>query len=221
MTAAKNEKPTEIILSVLDEDGWGRWCEGLGPEFADILQVKRRPKLDKALFEQNRSVMETQKIAFAAIAPRGLGVTRWAESGGFEDAMIRRRFALLGQTLDGQRVWDVQRSVQALLLQPDLHAKRLTIQGEREAAQIALLAGLLEPRITNFDLWQIPATFREGATFLNVLKILDVPQAVALALPRKIVIHVRTEADLAGWDWGFRLQRSLGGDALSVKVVGE
>jgi hypothetical protein len=221
MTAAKNEKPGEIILSVLDEDGWGRWCEGLGPEFADTLQVRRRPKLDKALFVQNRSVMETQKIAFAAIAPRGIGVTRWAESGGFEDSMIRRRFALLGQTLDGQRVWDVRRSIQTMLAQPDLRVNQLTIQGEREAAQIALFAGLLEPAVTNFDLWHIPATFREGATFLNVLKILDVPQAVALALPRKIAIHVRNEADRAGWDWGFRLQRSLGSDALTVKVVGE
>jgi cephalosporin-C deacetylase-like acetyl esterase len=221
MTAAKNEKPDEVIFSVLDETGWGKWCEGLGPEFMEALQLNRKPKWDQALFAQNRSVMETQKIAFAAIAPRGIGVTRWAEEGGFEETMIRRRFALLGQTLDGQRVWDAHRAIEALLERPEWRTNKLTIHGERAAGEIALFAGLFEPAVTNFDLWSIPATFREGAAFLNVLKILDVPQAVSLALPRRIVLHVRTEADRADWDWSFRLQRALGNDALSVKVVGE
>ncbi len=221
MSAANTEKPDEIIFSVLDDVGWGRWCEGLGPEFAEVLGLNRKPRRDKALFEQNRDVMETQNLAFAAIAPRGVGMSRWAESGDFADSMIRRRFALLGQTLDGQRVWDVQRAIEALLAQSSLRTRRLTIQGEREAAQIALLAGIFESGVTKFDLWHVPATFREGATFLNVLKILDMPQATALALPRKVVLHVKTEADRAGWDWSFRLQRALGYDVLSVKVVGE
>jgi cephalosporin-C deacetylase-like acetyl esterase len=221
MTAAKIDKPDEVIFSVLDEIGWAKWCEGLGPDFAEVLQIPQKPKLDQSLFAQNRRVMETQKIAFAAIAPRGIGVSRWAEEGGFEDTMIRRRFALLGQTLDGQRVWDVRRAIEVLLAQSDLRTNRLTIHGERDAAGIALLAGLFEPAITNFDFWSFPSTFREGATFLNVLKILDVPQAITLALPRKIVLHVRNETDRAGWDWSFRLQQALGIDALSVKVVGE
>ncbi|HEV3439306.1 MAG TPA: prolyl oligopeptidase family serine peptidase [Gemmata sp.] len=221
MSSPKVEKPTEVILSVLDEDGWGRWCDGLGSEFAEVLQLSRKLKRDNALFAQNRGVMESQKIAFAAIAPRGIGVTRWAEAGGFEDTMIRRRFPLLGQTLDGQRVWDARRAIAALLVQPDLRMGKLAIHGEREAAAIALYAGIFESTITGFDLWHLPNAHYDGATFLNVLKVLDAPQAVALAMPRKIALHVRTEADRAGWDWVVRLQRALGSDALVVKVVGE
>ncbi len=173
------------------------------------------------MFAQNRAVMESQKLAFAAIAPRGIGTTRWAEPGSFDDSMIRRRFPLLGQTLDGQRVWDVRRAIAALTALPDLKPAKLTLQGEREAAGIALYAGLFEPSVSAFDLWHLPATHREGPIFLNVLKVLDAPQTVGLALPRTIALHVRTEADRAAWEWPLRLQKALGGNGLSVKVVGE
>jgi dienelactone hydrolase len=221
MTPAGLENPSEAILSVLDEAGWSRWCAGLGPEFAEALQLDRKPRRDEAQFVQNRSFMTAHELAFAAIAPRGIGVTRWAEEGSFEDTMIRRRFALLGQTLDGQRVWDVRRSIQALQTQGDLARARLTIQGEREAAGIALYAGLFEPAVAGFDLWHLPKTHREGAIFLNVLRVLDAPQAVALAFPRPVVLHVRGEADRTDWDWAVRLQRALGEDGAKLKVVGE
>jgi hypothetical protein len=221
MTSTKVEKPADVILSVLDEEGWYRWCTGLGPEFATALQLKHKIKQDQAVFAQNRAVMESQRIAFAVIAPRGIGASRWAEEGSFEDTQIRRRFALLGQTVDGQRVWDTRRAIAALRNVPDVKMGNLAIQGERDAASIALFAGLMEPEVKSFDLWQLSSTYRLGATFLNVLKILDAPQAVALALPRRIVLHVSKESDRADWDWVIRLQLSLGLDALAVKVVGE
>src|SRR5262249_18564690 len=145
---------------------------GLGPEFADALQLNRRVKRDDAMFAQNHGVMESQKLAFAAIAPRGIGVTRWAEPGSFEDRMIRRRFPLLGQTLDGQRVWDVRRAIAAVLAQPDLKLAKLTLHGERESAGIALYAGLFEPAVSAFDLWHLPASHHDGPILLNVLKVL-------------------------------------------------
>ncbi len=222
MTSPRVEKPAEVILSVLDEDGWNRWCAGLGPDFAAALQLERKPRLDQALFAQNRGVMESQRIAFAAIAPRGIGVTRWAKAGTPEDAMIRRRFPLLGQTLDGQRVWDARRSVSALRSQPDLSSAKLTVQGEDDAAAIALYCGLFEPTVAAFDLWRLPKSHRDGAVFLNVLKILDESHAVALAMPRPVTLHVRAESDRADWDWVLRLQRALGTNRdVVVKIVGE
>jgi hypothetical protein len=220
MTAAGAEKPAEVVLSVLDDAGWERFCAGLGSDFA-ALELDRRVKRDGTLFAQNRAVMEKQKLAFAAVAPRGVGVTRWAEPGGRDDIQVRRRFPLLGQTVDGQRVWDVRRAVAALAAQPDLGAATLTLHGERDAAGIALYAGLFEPGVSAFDLWHLPPSHRAGPTFLNVLKVLDAPQAVALASPRRVTLHVRGEADRAAWDWPLRLQKSLGTGGLTVKVVGE
>lgn len=221
MTAAKLEKPDEVILSVLDDAGWDRWCTGLGPHFADALQLDRKVKRDDLLFAQNRAVMESQKLAFAAIAPRGIGGTRWAEPGSFDDRMIRRRFPLLGQTLDGQRVWDVRRAIATLQAQPDLKPAKLTLHGEREAAGIALYAGLFEPSVAAFDLWHLPPSHREGPTFLNVLRVLDTPQAVALASLRPVTLHLKTETDRAAWDWPVQCQQLVNGTRLELKVAGQ
>ena len=77
MTSAKAPKPAEVILSVLDDAGWERWCVDLGPAFADALQREKKPKRDDAKFAQNRAAMEANGWAFAAIAPRGVGPTTW------------------------------------------------------------------------------------------------------------------------------------------------
>jgi dienelactone hydrolase len=221
MTAAKVAKPDEVILSVLDDAGWDRWCAGLGPAFADVLQFRGKLKQETMLFAQNRAVMESQKLAFAAIAPRGIGPTRWAEPGSFEDTMIRRRFPLLGQTLDGQRVWDVCRAIAALQAQPDLKPAKLTLHGEREAAGIALYAGLFEPTVAAFDLWYLPSSHHQGPTFLNVLRVLDTPQALALALPRKLTLHLKAETDRAAWNWPMQLQQTLNSTNLVLKASGD
>jgi len=221
LTSAKQDRISEIILSVLDDDGWRKWCTDLGPEFAEVLQVRGKLKRNGEMFAQNRALVESGKLALAAIAPRGVGTTRWAKPDSTEETHIRRRFALLGQTEDGQRVWDVRRAISALKTQPGLKQTTLTLQGERESAGIALYAGLDEPDVAAFDLWHLPKTHREAPIFLNVLRVLDAPQALALALPRRVTLHVATEADRTAWEWPLRLQKSLGGDGISVKVAGE
>jgi hypothetical protein len=221
MSSPKVETPAEVVLSVLDDAGWGRWCTDLGPAFADAMQLKTKPRRDDAKFAQNRAAMESNKWVYAAVVPRGVGPTKWAAAGSREDIQVRRRFPLVGQTLDGQRVWDARRSVAALRSLADLKATPLTLQGEGDAAGIALYAALFEPAVAKLDLWHLPPSHETGPTFLNVLRHLDTPQAVALALPRKVTLHVKADADRAAWDWPARLQKAVGGDALTVKVVGE
>jgi hypothetical protein len=221
MTSPKVETPAEVILTVLHDAGWDRWCADLGPEFADALQLAAKVKRDDAKFAQNRSAMETRKWAFAAVAPRGIGPTRWADPGSRDDIMVRRRFPLLGQTLDGQRVWDVRRAITATRTLADLNSAPLSLQGEGEAAGVALYAALFEPSVAALDLWHLPPSHHRAPALLNVLKYLDTPQALALAFPRKVTLHVRTPADRNTWDWPARLDRMTGGDHLTVKVVGE
>ena len=163
--------------------------------------------------------MESAKSAFAAVAPRGVGPTRWAGAGSRADIQVRRRFALLGQTLDGQRVWDVRRALATLRTLPDLKPAAVTLHGEGDAAGVALYAALFEPAVAGLDLWYLPPSHRQGPTFLNVLRHLDTPQAVALALPRKVTLHVKTAADAAAWDWPVKVRPAAGG-AVTVKVTG-
>jgi hypothetical protein len=236
LTAEKVEKPTLVVLNALDEPGWQEWARDLGPAFQQALQLSNLPKFDAVKFEQNRKALEFNKWAFAAVAPRGIGPTRWSEvdlpltlpsppaggegrvRGGHQ---IRRRFALIGQTLDGQRVWDVRRALACLRTVPDMKDVPPWLQGKGEMAGIALYAALFEPDVARLDLWHPPTSHRQGPTFLNVRRILDVPQAVALAFPRKVRLYVKDDDEAKAWDWPLKLQKTLGKDYLQIRQVGE
>jgi hypothetical protein len=210
-----------VVLTAVDEPQWHEWLEELGPAFKDALQCKDGPKLDEAKFMQNRRALEFHKWAFATIAPRGIGPTRWAEAGTPSEAHVRRRFALLGQTLDGQRVWDVRRGLAVLRAVPDLKGVPMWLQGKEEMAGIILYAGLFEPDVARLDLWHLPASHRQGPIFLNVCRVLDMPQALALAFPKSIRLYVKQEAEVKTWAWPLELQKSLGAEHLKIRAVGD
>jgi hypothetical protein len=220
MTAEKVEKPTLVVLTAVDETGWQDWQKELGPAFKDALLLKNAPTLDDQKFEQNRRVLEKQGWAFATVAPRGIGPTRWAEAGTPADIHIRRRFALLGQTLDGQRVWDVRRGLDVLRRVADLQGAPLWLQGKGDMAGIVLYASLFESDVVRLDLWHPPASHRQGPTFLNVRRVLDMPQAMALVFPRAIRIYVKDDNEARQWDWPLELQKSLGHEYLKIRPVG-
>lgn len=222
LTAAKVEKPTLVVLNVLDEPGWQEWCGDLGPSFRECLQLTKEPLLDAVRFQQNRRVLERFGWAFAAIAPRGVGPTRWSDRGADGksfDHQIRRRFALLGQTLDGQRVWDVRRAVQALRSSTELKSVPLWLQGKGDMAGVSLYAALFQPEVARLDLWNPPASHMQGPTFLNIRRHLDMPQALALAFPCKVRLYVKDDAEARAWEWPLQLQKALGQDYLQVRKV--
>jgi cephalosporin-C deacetylase-like acetyl esterase len=222
LMAAKVEKPSVLVVNVLDEEGWREWCRDLGPDFAASLRLTNPPDRDAKKFEQNRRALETNKWAFVAVCPRGVGPTRWNEQDPFDPKkpaghQIRRRFALLGQTLDSARVWDVRCALECLRSIPDLKGVPVWLHGKKEMAGIALYAGLFEPDVARFDLWYPPASHRQGPIFLNVLRVLDMPQAVALALPRQVRIYVKDDAEAKAWDWPMELRQP----ELQIRKVGE
>ncbi len=223
----KVDRPTEVIASVVDEEGWKEWLADLGPAFREALHGGGNPApvpyptWSEARFAQHRKAMEHYRWAFAVIAPRGVGPTRWSEASRFDGRpnghQILRRFALLGQTLDGQRVWDVRRAVSCLQKVDGLGDVQLTLQGKGNLAGVALYAALFEPGVNSLDLWQPPSTHRRGPTFLNVLTVLDMPQALALALPRKVTLHVKDPEAAETWVWPLRLQGVFGGAGLKIR----
>jgi hypothetical protein len=225
LTAEKVEKPSSIVLTAADEPDWRAWTSELGPAFQTALLEKKAPSLDRSKFEQNRRTLEFYKWGFALIAPRGVGPTRWANSETIEGQsvprQVRRRFALLGQTLDGQRVWDIRRALAVLGELPDTKRVPLTLQGKGDMAGMALYAALFEPNLARLDLFDLPPSHRQGPTFLNVRRILDTPQSVALAFPRQIRLHVKDAEQAKMWDWPRSLQKALGHEYLRIDINGE
>lgn len=174
------------------------------------------------LFVADKTPVElspSDEVAVAAIFPRGVGPTRWAEPGSTTETHFRRRFPLIGQTLEGGQVWDVRRAVRVL----SVVAKGLPVElsGEQTAAGIALYASLYEPDVNAVSLVQPPAGFREPTSpaFLGAAKILDHPHALAMASASKSVsLTVSKQADVAAWDWATRLQKRSGGKAIDITV---
>jgi hypothetical protein len=106
---------------------------------------------------------------------------------------------LLGQTADGMRVWDIRRAIQALRTIDSVEEAPVILKGKGKMVGIALYASLFELDITRLYLWHLPNTHRDGPTFLNVLRYLDMPQAVAMAAERS-QIRLFQECDL-GWQF--------------------
>lgn len=115
---------------------------------------------------------------------------------------------LLGQTLDGMRVWDVRRAIQALQRIDSLNGVPLWLQGKHQMAGIVLYASLFEPDIIRLDLRHLPSSHHEGPTFLNVLRYLDIPQAAAMAGERsQIQLY---QKDDSGWHFPRAVAGKLG-----------
>jgi hypothetical protein len=214
LTARNVARPTRTVLSALDEPGWKEWAESLGPAFQQALQLDQAPVLNEKRFQQIRKALEEDKQAVAVIAPRGIGPSRWSDADGPTGVQVRRRFPLLGQTLDGQRAWDVRRSLEVLRGVPEAKGVPLELEGRGDMAGIVLYAALFEPDVAGLTLHHPTPSHRQGPILLNVRRILDMPQAVALAFPRPVRLHVKEEAEARAWDWPIRLQQALGEEYL-------
>ena len=122
-------------------------------------------------------------------APRDIGPTAW----NFNERKrthVRRRFMLLGQTLDGMRVRDVRREIRAVRSMPQLKKAKMQISGNGMMTGIALYASLFEAKIESLSLRDLPKSHRDRPIFLNMLQFLDVPQAAAMAAERsRVTLH--------------------------------
>jgi dienelactone hydrolase len=152
-------------------------------------------------------LLKNKKTAMIFFSPRGIGLTTWSGDAR-RQTQIRRRFMLLGQTLDGMRVWDIRRACQALRLLPFLAKSRLELSGTDGTGINVLYATLFESRIDGLMLNSLPWSHRTGPDYLNVLRVIDVPQAVAMAAERSTVRI--NSVDTNGWDFPSKVGSLLG-----------
>jgi dienelactone hydrolase len=125
---------------------------------------------------------------------------------GDQKTQTRRRYMLLGQTLDGMRVWDIRRAVQALRAMEGFHDCPLRIQADGNLGVDALYASLFEEGVSGLDLRGMPSSHSDGPDYLNVLKILDIPQAVVMGAERCAVRLQPAQAQ--GWEFAQAMSKS-------------
>ena len=165
---AKVKKPGKVIMKILDTESWTNSPCAVFPQGAispDQLAGFHRQ-------------MQSEKAVLAFFAPRLVEPTSW--SGDLKKFnQIRRRFMLLGQTLDGMRVWDIRCAVRALQSLPGTSAPVYAV-AQGDMAVNAAYAALFEPAVSKLQLAQLPPTQAAGPDYLNVLKFVDLPQVMTL-----------------------------------------
>jgi hypothetical protein len=172
-------KPAEsVALHVLDPVMWPWWLGAMRVGFAGEL----REELDRASgaasaeqpgeFGMMKSELAQSPVALAFFAPRGVGLTAWTGDAK-KQTQIRRRFMLLGQTLDGMRVWDIRRAVQTIHFVREGDTAKIELRAAGAMSSQAQLAALFEPSVRKLEveMWREPEA--GGADYLNLLKVLD------------------------------------------------
>src|SRR3954468_1902445 len=101
---------------------------------------------------------------------------------------LRRRYMLVGTTLDSMRVFDIVDAVKTL---PDL-----TLEAEGDMAANALFAALFTDKIKTLRLKNLPATLdKSGPDYLNILRVLDIREALVLAAEHTNIQLTDSQAD--------------------------
>src|SRR5262245_15878525 len=195
------QTPTKLAVRVLDEEQSLQWAAVVNRYFPALFAA-----------ENNNGAAEVdwlkplqQGTAIALVLPRGVGPTAWRKE---KDIHIRRRFLLLGQSLETMQVWDTRAALAALRTLPTLDRLPVTLQGARTMSVVALFAALFEDGVKRLELERPPTTLADGPSFPNVLRFFDLPQLVALALPRSVSL---TGADTGDWEWSLKAARLLEG----------
>ena len=148
---------------------------------------------------------------------------------------LQRCAPLVGRTFDSMRVWDVIRGVDFLMEEPRVDKKKIWVFGklavgleelddqkvthgkitlgpsqkESDLGIVGLYAAVMDSRITRVFLDNPSTTyFKNNRTvYLNVLRILDVPQAAALVAPREVIFIGKMSNE---FKWSKGIYKTLG-----------
>jgi dienelactone hydrolase len=209
------DKPDLVVLNVLDDQGWTEFLASMQVGFAEELKGETLPEADQKQYEQTKKMFESFNWVMAYVAPRGVGPTAWNPDTK-KQTQVRRRFMLLGQTLDAMQTYDVRRAIQAVRAIEPLKGVPVWLQGQRQMAGACVYASLFEPDIKRLDLWQLPQSHHEGPYYLNVLRYLDLPQAVAMAAERSQVRIYDDEAQK--WRYPVEVAKKLSWDGKQLQI---
>jgi dienelactone hydrolase len=189
--ANKNES---VVLDVLDDAEWPQFAAAMRAGYPQELPAKLATDKSvngNASWAQLKERLE-KPGSLAFFAPRGVGPTAW-DTTKRKGVETRRRFLLMGQTLDGMQTFDIRRACQAVRTIAGLQDIPLGLEARGAMAGNALYASLFEPNIKRLDLHALPPSHTAGPYLLNVLRVLDIAQTLAMAAERS-EIHLFQES---------------------------
>jgi dienelactone hydrolase len=215
VTRADLEKPELAVVNILDKSGWQEFQATYRESLAKHSDDKNLPEVDQEAVASTTGMLQRFPWALVYVAPRGVGPSAWTANER-DDIQIRRKFYLLGQTLHGMQIFDARRGVAATQKLFSDAKPRLWLQGEGEAAGLAVYAAIFEPSVERVDLHDLTASHHDGPFLLNISKTLDLPQALALTADTRQVVIYTNNPQLT--DFGNRVAEQLNWDPKTWQV---
>jgi dienelactone hydrolase len=233
--AEKLPDQTSVDLQVVGDLQNSAGASGLGDALTLLFQARAEKEEETATamqalvlnqFTELRKQRETPSSVFVAFRPRGHRDFLLQENQKEASTVqIRRRFMLLGQTLDGMRVYDIRRAIQGVRLQLGDAEIPVRISATGETGLLAACAALYEPDIAAVTLDSPPANFDHGPYLLNVSRICTAPALIAMLGDQtdvSIHFHDRTASDRENIqrDWGYlrQVEAKLGRNQTALQL---
>ena len=135
---------------------------------------------DSSLAKSLRDVSVNTESAVAVFCPRGQGGGRWVGDDK-KQTQIRRRFQMIGTTVDAARVWDIRRAIQVLSHHSG-DTLKLELVGNGNSSGLVLTASLFESGLEKIRVDGVPELLTDGPIFLNSHRFLDGERLFLLGL---------------------------------------
>jgi hypothetical protein len=165
-------KAKEVLVRVLDDAMW----EALNGEVT-IEEAIKNPDLAKSV--------RAGDLQMVFYCPPGVG--EWKlNADAKERNHLARRALLLGDTLAGMQVLDLVRLISTLQEASDRDAE-ITIAASGDLAGVAVYASIFGGRPVTLDLTALPSSHLQGPILINVLRGINMPEAVAIAAETNVL----------------------------------
>ena len=155
------------------------------------LELRVEGELPGTLPAADRQGVGNGGRAVAYVVPRGFGPTRWPFDPRKRN-QIRRRFLILGRTLDQTRVYDVRAAVRALrVLRNEAlkNGRSMTVGGRGRFGEMALFAALLEPTVEQVRITGLPRARNSHLTLLGVSRVVTDADLPSLLAKGRAILH--------------------------------
>jgi len=209
------------VLNVLDEDGWNEFLALVRNGFDSAFKMETDIPPDAEAWDAAAGMLKSNRRVLAFLCPRGIGPTAWDQSVR-KQTQHRRRFALLGQTLDGMRLWDILRGLNAVRQTTGKFAagSRIWLQAKGRMTGLAVYAGVFDWSVSRLDLYDLPLSHRDGPEFLNVLRLTDIPQSITqLGYRTRVVIYDQNPQKWTCLDQIAASQAPLAGGGIRIRPL--
>jgi hypothetical protein len=125
------------------------------------------------------------KRTIVVLPVRGTGTSTWARKS--PPNYVERSHVLLGLTVDAGRMRDIAAATRYIDETTKGEAKWRVI-GRGQMGIAAAYAALFEPSISEVVIIDPPTSHMDGPHFLNVLRVLDIPEALGMLAPRPLTL---------------------------------